>query len=507
MRKLQLISIAIFALIALFVGSATAQYYNVPLTMEGVDHTSNGSVLSRSMGGVTIPLQKNISLMFANPAGLTTLDAIQVSVGGTYTFSKSEHTQQWYPMVYFGNISILMDGTVRGIDSIRTSYNSTTNPYPGDTLRKPYDDIWPAWSHEQNKIQVPDIFVAMPLTVADQKVSVGLGYTDYANLDYFYRNNNTLSADFGLMVIPSNPAPARDSVRDNWSQNTHYRMGAIHSYGAAISTDIDNKFSVGVSGRILSGKSDDYDLSLGRGVIWVVGSVTSTTIWNVNNGYIRCDSVDYMKSLVGSSDYSGFELTGSGTYRNKNITIGFSITLPTTIKREFSGKLTCDTAKTIDYNASYSSRDTSFTEKMKLPLKAKIGIGFNVRSNVSVAAEYEYCPYSTAELEKNGVTTRPWLDASSFHFGIDWAPADYLSLRFGYRKQVETFHAEYSALNDPITSSVYTAGFGITCMPNLVLNFAYEYYSRKYEDAWVYAYHVNTITINALSAELVYTLK
>jgi hypothetical protein len=509
MTKLKSISIAVFVLTALSICSVFAQYYNVPLTMEGLDHTYNASVMSRAMGGVTIPLQQNLSLMFANPAGLSRLDAIQVSVGGTYTISNSEHAQQWYPMVYFGNISILMDGTARNIGPSGVPHPAVTTPYPGDTLQKPYDNIWPNWNHNQNKTQIPDIFAAMPLTIGSMKASVGVGIADYASLDYFYKNNNTLSVDFGLMIIPSGISPTGtwDSVRTNWSQNSHYRMGAIHSYGGAFSLAMNDNFSAGISGRYLSGKSDDYDISVGRGVIWVVGSTIANHFWNVNNGYIRLDSVNYHRTLVGTSDYTGFEFTASGTYHNKNITIGLSLTPPSTIKREFSGKLTCDTAATKDYLASYSLRDTSFTEKMKLPFKAKIGVGFQVRPNVLVAAEYEYCPYSSAKLEKNGKTTEPWMDASTFHFGIDWAPADYLSLRFGYRKQKETFHAEYSALDEPVTCSAYSAGVGITCMPGVVINFAYEFYERKYEDAWVYAYHVNTTNINTLSAELVYTLK
>ena len=506
MTKLKRTSIAIFALNALFVCSVFAQYYNVPLTMEGLDHTSNSSALSKSMGGVTIPLQQNISLMFANPAGFSTIDGIQVSVGGTQTIATLKHTEQWYPMVYYGNISILMDGTVRNIDTSGMKHAIATPKWPGDTLRKPFDNIWPAWSHNQNKIQIPDVFVAMPLNIAGNKASVGVGVSDYANLDYFYRNNNTLSADFGLMIIPSTTG-VKDSVRDNWSQSTHYRMGAIHSYGAAFSMVINDNFSAGISGRYLNGSSDDYDLNLGRGVVWVIGGQSSFAIWKLNAGYIRCDSVNYQSSLVGTSDYKGCEFTASGTYRNKNVIVGFSITPPSTITKKFSGKLTCDTAQTIDYKASHYTCDTSFTEKMKLPIKINLGIGFNVRSNVFIAAEYDYCPYSSAKLEKNGTTTEPWLDASTFHFGADWSPIDILAIRFGYRKQIETFHAEYSALNDPIKSNAYSLGVGVKCIPNLVLNIAYEYYERKYEDSWIYRYNVDMMTVNTLSAELVYTLK
>jgi len=66
MTKFKRISIIALVLNAVMLSAMVAQDYNLPLTMEGLNHTTNTSVLSKSLGGVTIPLQKDISLMFAN---------------------------------------------------------------------------------------------------------------------------------------------------------------------------------------------------------------------------------------------------------------------------------------------------------------------------------------------------------------------------------------------------------------------------------------------------------
>jgi opacity protein-like surface antigen len=512
MTQLKRISIAVFALNAMLICGLFAQQYNVPLTMEGFNHTDNGSIISKAMGGVTIPIQQDVALMFTNPASMSTLNAMTVSVSGNLTFTNASQEQQWYPLVYYGNFSLLMDGTVRGIDTSGVPHSYPTHPYgPGDTLQYPYDDIWPNWSRtkDANKY-IPEIFFAAPLKIGKLNATVGAGLTKYANMDYYYRNNNTLSQDYDLQTTPQ--TAAKDSVRNNWSQAIHQRDGNIYGYGGAFSLAISEKLSAGISARYIQGRTDDFEQTIGRGVLWFYGSLyvqSAQSRWHAALGNIFIvDSVSYQRTLQGTSDFSGFEYNISAQYRTKNVTIGFSVTPPSTITRKFSGSLLADTGATIDYAASHRAVDTSFTEKTNLPWKGKLGIGFQVTPNFLAAIEYEYCPYSQAEFEKDGVISHPWLDASAIHFGINWEPTNSLFLRFGYRKQNETFTPKNSPFPDqPVSYNTYSAGLGVQLIPNLVLNVAYEFYEMKYEDVWAQSYHINTLTSNSISAELTYSLK
>jgi hypothetical protein len=473
--------------------------------MEGLDHTSTFSVLSKSMGGVTLALKNDVSLMFDNPASLSTLDRLTVSVGSSQAMTRANQAQQWYPLFSFGSFSTLMDGSTRGIVPTGTALTSA------DTNWVPFDNLGPNWTHDNNSEIVPNIFVGMPIQLNNLKMSVGLGYVEYANMNYFYQNNNDLSPEYDLVII-GNPADPTDSLkRLDWFQSIHGRTGSLHSIGGALSIDIKENYSLGISGKYISGSTDDADINVGRGVIWFFSSGKAQRLWPSvpsAGSCIRVDSAVYSKTVSGTSDFSGFELNIGTQFRAKNVTIGASIVLPTTITREFSGRVVSDTTKRALFAQSNYQNDTTFTEKMRLPIRAKIGASFQLRSNVLMALEFEYLPYASAELEKNGTKTKPWLDdRTSFHAGICWDPIDKVSLRFGYRKQKEVFAAQYPAYkNDPVSYNAYSLGVGAKILPYLSLNASYEYYQVKYEDVWAQSYNINTKNVNNLSAQLVYTL-
>jgi opacity protein-like surface antigen len=160
------------------------------------------------------------------------------------------------------------------------------------------------------------------------------------------------------------------------------------------------------------------------------------------------------------------------------------------------------------FAATHYQHDTSYTETMTLPIKAKAGVSFQVRPNFLVAADYEYSFSKYAKLVSKSGTTKPWTDASSFHFGIDWKPADIVSVRLGYRKQSEVLVAQSAAFNnDPVKYDAYTFGLGTEIISGLQLNVAYEFYELKYEDTWAESYNINRYHSNTISAGLSYTLQ
>jgi hypothetical protein len=355
---------------------------------------------------------------------------------------------------------------------------------------------------------IPDIFAAMPFTFEEIKATVGLGYSEYANMDYYYQNNTAQNPNPNEMMAGQGVVKGDSTRRVNWFQTIHNREGNLHSIGGALSIDITQSISAGVNAKYITGSTNDIDQTLGRGVIWFMSSGANPNKVTLNS--IRLDSVDYKSSVIGKSDYTGYEATISATYRGKDVTIGVTVTLPSEIDRKFNGTTTSYTNKTKDYTAvPYSSVSTSTSQEMDLPVKGSVGIGMQVRPNVYVAAEYENDPYTQAKLKTNGLTTtNPWLDATSFHLGIKWEPVENYSLRFGYRRQSDVFQAQYSAFdNQPVSYVAYSAGLGVQLIKGLELNAAYEFYEQKYEDTWVDNSNINILTSSAISVGLQYTLQ
>ncbi|RPI06184.1 MAG: hypothetical protein EHM64_03915 [Ignavibacteriae bacterium] len=509
MIKFKRISISAFVLSIGLVYGLFAQGYNVPLTMEGLNHSSNPSIMSKAMGGVTLSLQRDISLMFANPASMTTLDGPTISVSSTKVWSNSEQTQQWTPLNAYGLFSLIMDGTLVGV-KLPSVDNVPTGEFAGDTLWGAYDNIGPNWRHKRDVKLIPNIFVGVPFIIAGIKISAGLGYSEYANMDYYYQNNNHLTPTYDLISIGEGKVRGDSVRRFDWMQTIHNREGNLYGYGGAASVNIADNFSAGLSARIIGGSTNDLDGSLGRGVFWFYSADGAYKYLNfVRSACLRLDSAVYTKKVVGSSDYDGFDASMSMVYRGKNVTVGLAVTLPTTISRKFSGQVVSDTTKTKLFSASSSTTDLSFSTDMNLPVHGNIGIGIKLRENVFISAEVEYLPYHSAELinKATGDTTNPWLDGTSVHFGFAWNPVETVSLYLGYRRANEVFQTQYSAFTGaPVSYIAYSVGVGVDITPRLRLNAAYEFFERKYIDVWQDNSNINILSSNTISASISYSI-
>jgi hypothetical protein len=86
-----------------------AQGYGGPLTFHGIDRYQLHSAGSRAMGGLTIGLQHDIGVMFHNPAALQSLQGIQYLSAGCNN-TKIETSQQYAPVRYYPNLSLLLEG-------------------------------------------------------------------------------------------------------------------------------------------------------------------------------------------------------------------------------------------------------------------------------------------------------------------------------------------------------------------------------------------------------------
>lgn len=464
-----------------------AQGYGTPLTIQGLDHTTQQSAASRAAGGVTMGIQNDVGLMFSNPASLQSLKAIQVSLGGMQRYTKTAQVQQYGPLKYYSNFSLLMEGLTGYIPNPDTSIPGRN---PGDTVQRPYDTIGPNWSHSKNSGQFVQALVGVPFSVGDMQFAVGAGTVQYANLRLFYQNNNVLSPAI-LSVRPSPfPLPSNVSTLDaRWSQYTRSRDGIIHGYGGALSGAVTEELSLGVSGMVLKGSTDDVEQHTGRGNLTFYAN------------YFRLDSVYSHTVRTGTSDYSGSEFTFSAIYRGKHVTLGISAKPPMTITRKYAGQLSVDTTGTPTITPDAGQ------DKMRLPWRGTVGLSIAVRENVQLGFEYEVKSYAQAKYtDASGTASNPWLSSDLFHVGAEYIASPWLILRAGVRGQAEMFEPEGNPIEgDPVTYSIYSAGCGLL-FGSARLNITYEYAPMKYQDVWASAISLNNDTRHTIVADISYDI-
>jgi opacity protein-like surface antigen len=472
-----------------------SQEYNKILTTEGLNQTTDPSVISRAMGGVTLSMKNDVSLMFANPAALQTIESIQISIGGYQRYKTNDQTQQWFPMQSYPNFSLLLGGLTDTITIPRvpdTLYNSGS--IARDTVQRQLDKIQPNWKYTKNSSMPLQAFLAVPFSLGKMKFAVGLGTFEYANLDYYYANSNNLNPDIGSYRPAPFNHPLSDANQDaipvTWFQTIQKREGSIYGFGGAVSVAFSDKFSLGVSAQVLKGTTNDYSYHVGRGLLIM------------HQTFFGLYSYSYNSSLVGTSDYSGQEYTISCTYQGRFVTFGVAVKPPTTISRDYKGTLQTDSAGSNSVSVPVSGSD-----EMKLPLRGSVGMGIALRENVSFNVEYEYLPYSTAQYTAGGISSEPWLDGYKFKAGLEYNPIPWLALRCGYSKQTEVFTPQNTYISsEVITSSVYAIGCGVKYR-NVQLNLAYEYSTLSYEDMWITNVNMNSRTLQNIILGLSYTLQ
>ncbi|MDZ7260774.1 MAG: hypothetical protein ONB05_01460 [candidate division KSB1 bacterium] len=472
----------------LFVQPLSAQGYGGPLTFQGLDHYTLHSAAARALGGVTIAVKQDVGLMFQNPATFQSIQKIQVSLGGLQVSQDLDQEQNYAPVRYYPNLSLLLEGLTAQIPDPDTTLVGFTAQ---DTVQRPFDDIGPNWSRSNNHRTPVQALLAVPLSFGKVKIVAGIGTVEYADLNHYYQNNNVLSP----AILSQRPLPTLRPTDDNplkvdWLQSVRSRDGSIQGYGMALAGRVEKyNLSFGFSAMVLKGSSDDYERQVARG---------SLTFFS--NAF-RADSVYRRITRTGTSDFSGREFTLGSILSGRYVSIGFSVKLPATITRTYTMVVETDTTGT---PSVYTIQGE---DKLKLPWRGTIGLALAPRKNLTVGLEYEFRPYESVRyVDSDGTETSPWLASSLFRVGAEYLMAPWLALRGGMRGEAEVFQPEGNHIpGEPVTYVVYSAGIGVF-FSGLRLNVTYENSLMKYQDIWASAISKNRERRHTIIAQLSYEI-
>lgn len=476
------------AVLATLSGQAVAQGTGGPLTTHGLHQHTYHSAAVRAFGGVSLGAEGNSGAMFMNPATLQALDGIQVSVGGVRQSRDLEQEQNFAPVRYYPNLSLLLEGRTEGIPDPDPDLVGFT---PADTVQRPLDDIQPFWSRSLSTMAPMHAVLAAPLSLSGLTLTAGVGAVQYANLDHYYQNNNVLDPD----VLSARPLPTLRPTDDNplsvdWYQTIRSREGTMRGYGAAFAAHIQRyNLTIGLSGLLLDGDTDDLEQEVQRGRLTFLANE------------FRADSSFGTVTRRGTSDFSGQEFTFSSTLHGEYVSIGMVVIPPTTYTRAFNMDVTTDTAG-IRTESSVSGED-----ELQLPWRGSLGLVLTPRDRLKMGLQYEIRPYSSATFTSaDGAEAEPWRSASLLRVGVEYDLASWLIIRGGIRGEADVFIPEGSALVDePAAYRVYSAGFGLS-FAGLRWNVAYENAQMKYQDVWSSALSKNVDARHVITADISFTI-
>lgn len=468
-------------------GLLFAQGYDGPLTIQGLDRRTLPSVAARSMGGVTLALRNEIGLMFQNPATLTTVERRQISFGGLYQAWDRLQIQEYAPVRYYSNFSLLMEG--------RTDRIPNPNPLLGgssaaDTVQRPFDALGPNWSTTSNRAAPLQGLAALPFSGERRTIVIGFGTVEYAHLDHYYQNNNALQpAVFSQRPLPAFRPSDLSPVQVQWFQYIRSREGTLRGYGVALAGKLAHPdLSVGLSALLLDGSSDDYESIRSRGRLTFFSNA------------FRLDSLRRTMTSTGRSEYKGMEWTFGSVYSTQVLRVGFSTRLPMTLTRTYSTTLFSDTAGVIT-NTSVSGED-----ELRFPWSGSVAMSIEPRENLLIGLEYHFRPYASVVYRSASGESSPWLSSSVARIGVQYRVAPWLALRAGMRGQAEVFEPQGNPIaGEPVSTTVYSFGAGVSF--NAVrVNVAYEYVRSAYEDIWGSAVSMNRETRHTVALDVAYEI-
>jgi hypothetical protein len=456
--------------------------------MQGFGQATFHSAAQRGFGGVTIGLSNDLGVMFHNPAALQSLDGPAISVGGLGQFLSAGQVQQYAPVKYYSNLSLLLEGLTGSIPDPDSLFGGAT---AADTVQRPYDSIGPNWSSSKSRARPIQVFLGAPFEYSGFKFVAGAGAVEYADLNYDYQNNNVLTPS----ILSERPLPTPRPPSDanptlvQWSQRITSRNGAVRGYGVALSGSLpEYDISVGVSGMLLTGSSDDFDRAVSRGLL------------TFYTNYFRLDSVYGLVTRTGRSEFSGREITLSAMYRSRAVLFGITVKPPNTISRKYSGQV-----QTEGTGTPGTSTET-LKDRIILPWRGTAGLSIAPTEKFLLAIEYESRPYASADYKGKGGASHPWLSASLLRFGAAYEAFPGLVIRAGMRGQAEVFEPEGNPIpGEAVSYSVYSLGIGLSDF-GFRLDVAYEYSVMKYQDVWGSAVSLNKTRCHNFSANLAYSI-
>lgn len=465
-----------------------AQGYGGPLGMHGLHQLNMHAAAARAFGGVTLGLREEIGIMFHHPAALHALSTAQFSIGLYQENRDLQQKQEYAPVRYYPNLSLLLEGLTYKIPDPDSTRVGTS---PRDTVQRPFDDIGPNWKHKRRSSNPLQGMIALPLRFTGFRLVAGLGAVEYANLDHYYQHNNVLNPS----ILSQRPLPTPRPTDDNplqvdWYQFIRSRQGTLQGFGGAIAADVEAlKLAIGLSGLVIRGSSEDLEQEIARGRLTFYSNA------------FRVDSVYRRVTRSGTSTFSGYEFTLSSILYGRYVSLGVVLKPPVTFTRTFSLEVTTDTGSHTTVAALQGE------DRMRLPWRGTIGLVLRPRDELMVGMEYELRPYGSARYtDAQGNIHRPWVSANLFRVGAEVRMAPWLRLRGGIRGEAEVFAPEGSPIEeDAVSYEVYSVGMGIA-YHRVRLNFAYEYAHIKYQDVWASALSKNSAVRHALTANVGFSL-
>lgn len=465
-----------------FIGSAIlhAQHRGDDLAFQGMDFSNGLGVRASAMGGAYSAVSGDLDALYWNPAGLIGIEGFQLSVNGFQYNKLWRERQDYRPNRQLVTMSFILDGLYTPNPDYNGWYDFEAfldDPeYIVDDPElgvDPYSKEGADWENEIDDFQLYHVTAAMPFRLMNRSFVASVGYSGHIPVLNYDRNDTHLVPHIGFDGygdLPPRVTSAEDSVRMHWSRYERERFGPVTQITGGIAAGITDQIRLGFSVTRSSGELEER-LNLNR--VGYFDMVQGYQIFRF--GY---DTLDVGNS--GVSTFSSLRMDIGALFQFKYFGVGFRVSLPYTIKREWQNIVV-----TADPNGT-ETNDNTGVDEVKIPLSFNAGISLTPVSKFRISLDISHRPFKDAEFAftDENIINRGWMNQTTYAAGMEYSPIERISIMAGYRNVPQVFIPDGNAIDDRgPEAETYSVGMSVRALWGR-FDVAYLYQTLKYYDVY-----------------------
>lgn len=458
--------------------SAYPQHRGDNLAFQGLAQSNQNSVRATAMGGAFTGVSGDVGAIFWNPAGLSEISGLQLSISAVGLNKLWQENQDYRPNRFEMTLPFYLEGLYipdpknNGRWDYEIFMEQRDSAYvvtPPVTGHDRFSEQVADWQKKKNDFRPDNVAIAYPLKIGERTLTVAGAYNRKMDVLDYDRNDTYLDPHIGYDYYGVAERVTNDTLRMNWYKFERSRFGSVNNMSLAASFDLTKNMVIGVGVNSFSGDSKDNQ-SLDK-VGWF--DIASNNKFRFSYDTLNTD-------VIGSSSFKGMNANIGFMLKLKNISVGLNLTTPYTFERTWT------TSTTIVDSMGASTAQSSGIDKMNVPLAYRFGISITPVKKFRASLDAESIPYSGAsyEIAYGEETHRPWVDLKNLRFGVEYRPWSRLCLMAGYKAVSREFVPDGAAFRDrgPLAES-YTMGVSVYALSGR-FDVAYETQTLKYYDSY-----------------------
>ncbi len=459
-------------------------------SFQGLERVFSTGVKALGLGGAFTAFSGDAGTLFYNPAGMAGMEKIQVSVSvNRHTDFRMEY-DQFEPFVnknldmiehlWAGLYDLTPEDSI-WMKPFNTIVWDTTRFTVSPTQVDYWDKDFATWYNSNSKIVLNHLIAAVPFMLLNRRVVVAGAFSQVPFLDDDQNNFYTPTA----AVLDYRPLEYNQEATGQdfpWYRFSRFRSGVSRNVSVGVAVSPFQFLDIGLRYDYRSARSED-EMKLSE--------VALINDFHLLEDYMYLEKEKDERDIRGSSEFMSSSFEAGVLFRIPALNVGVRIRPGYTLKRTWEYAVTRTTQDTLGNDMVDESTSTG-ENAISFPWCYSFGILLKATHRLNISLDVDWNPYSGNSYDLNGMfyahesdhSFRIWHDQTILRFGLEFTPAQWLSVTCGYAMVPELVRPlNYNYEVSLPKADVFSAGFSVYALHGR-FDAAYQYYYNRTVDIY-----------------------